>query len=303
MRRVVQIIIGFYLLIGSIDGQIKGDGNIITKQIEITSIDHLDISLYAKIEVDMSQPVGMTMTADANLFEHIDYEVLDGRLELSQKQWIRPSEDIIIKIGAPDLYKIQQGTHETVIVKGIDRDVFNATALVGDIVLMGRCKILYAGGEVGDIDATGLDAEEVEVNLWNWGKIKLDAPKTIKGIVKDDGQIIYESENTEVDVQKKGGGKVINRLKKEVVTNPDARFIKFKIKNNSLKRINAYVRGPKPDGSFFSYGFPMLPGQVRKKDWTVGTKVFRVTRLGIKKLLLEITEDDEGEVVKMYADR
>jgi len=53
------------------------------------------------------------------------------------------------------------------------------------------------------------------------------------------------------------------------VTNPDARFINFRLKNNSLKRINAYVRGPKPDGSHFSYGFPMLPGQVRKKDWSV----------------------------------
>ena len=79
-----------------------------------------------------------------------------------------------------------------------------------------------------------------------------------------------------------------------------ARFIKFKIKNNSLNRIQCYVEGPKPNGGKFSYGFPMNPGQTRDKDWSVGSKVYRVTGLGTRKLLYEIKASDEGQVVKLY---
>ena len=81
---------------------------------------------------------------------------------------------------------------------------------------------------------------------------------------------------------------------------PEARFIQFKVKNNSKNRINCYVVGPKPDGSKFSYGFPMRAGQVREKDWSVGSKVFRVTAIGTRKLLREITAEDEGQVVNLY---
>jgi len=44
----------------------------------------------------------------------------------------------------------------------------------------------------------------------------------------------------------------------------------------------------------------MRPGQVKKERWTVGTKVFRKTNLGLKKLLVEIKESDEGELVELY---
>jgi len=286
----------------SLLGQVKGDGNIITQQIDIGSVTDLDISLYAKIEVDMSQGPSMTISMDANLLDLIDLEVIDGHLMLDQKKWIKPSQDIVIKLGAPELSRVQQGTHETVFVRNMNTDEFVASALVGEILLEGQTDQLSANGEVGDIDATNLDVQSVNVNLWGWGKIKLGNPNDISGQVKGAGQVIYSGNQTSVDVKTSDDGRVIDRSQEEIVRYDDkARFIKLKLKNNSAKRINAYVRGPKPDGTFFSYGFPMRPGQVRKKDWSIGSKVFKVSGLGLKKLLLEITEDDEGELVMMYA--
>ncbi len=64
--------------------------------------------------------------------------------------------------------------------------------------------------------------------------------------------------------------------------------------------MNCYVKGPKPDGSYFSYGFRMFPGQVRKKNWSIGSKIYRVSSLGTKKLLTEVLESDENKVVKLH---
>jgi hypothetical protein len=44
----------------------------------------------------------------------------------------------------------------------------------------------------------------------------------------------------------------------------------------------------------------MNPGQVRKKNWTIGSKVYRVTKLGLRKLMAEVVASNEGKVLKLY---
>ena len=80
----------------------------------------------------------------------------------------------------------------------------------------------------------------------------------------------------------------------------ERRFIRFSIENTSAKTINCYVKGKKPTGGKFSYGFPMKPGQIREKDWSIGSKVYIVNKLGIPKLLTVIEPEDEHEVVDLF---
>jgi hypothetical protein len=98
----------------------------------------------------------------------------------------------------------------------------------------------------------------------------------------------------------KNGGKIIALSEVETLKNPDAKFIKFRIKNNSFNRNHFYVVGPKPDGSKFSYGFPMMPNSKRKENWSVGTKVYKVSALGFKKLLVKIKKEDEGRIIDLF---
>lgn len=79
-----------------------------------------------------------------------------------------------------------------------------------------------------------------------------------------------------------------------------AKYIDIKIKNNSLNRNHFEVRGPKQDGSYFGYGFPMMPGASKKERWTVGTTVYRVNRVGLRKLLVTLTTEDAGKTVKLF---
>lgn len=299
MKYVLGLCLLFTLQFGT--AQVKGNQKITTKNYAVAGLTTIQIHLYAKIEIDVAAEEGMTITADANLLDLIDTEMDQGRLVLGQKKWIQPSQDIVIKIGAPALAQIQQSTHETTIVKNIDRTSFRAMALVGEISLEGKVEELRASGEVGEVDATKLQAVVVDVNLWSWGKIKLATPEAITGIVKNGGTVLYESDVTKVKVRQSNDGKVLNPKQELAIKNPSAEFIDVKIKNNSPQRIQAYVVGPKPDGRKFSYGFPINPGQVKKEKWSVGTKVYRVSKIGTKKKLIEITKTDEGKVVSLYA--
>lgn len=281
-------------------GQVKGNKKIVTKAFPISAITDIRIHLYADIIIDCKGEEGMRITADENLMELIGKSVDQGRLVLDQVEWIQPSQAIQIKIGAPHLTQIQQSTHETVVVEHIDAKSFRAMALVGGIVVKGKANELRASGELGTVNAENFEAEKVNVNLWSWGKILLDSPAEISGIVKNEGRVLYKGINTKVKVRTSKDGKVLSRTEQMAVKNPRAEFIDIKIKNNSPNRIQAYVVGPKPDGRKFSYGFPINPGQVKKENWSVGTKVYRVSKLGTKKKLIEITKQDEGKVVPLY---
>ena len=88
--------------------------------------------------------------------------------------------------------------------------------------------------------------------------------------------------------------------KKERKENSNIQWINFKIKNNSWNRNHFFVVGPKKDGSKFSYGFPMMPGKVKKERWSTGTKIYKVSKLGLRKLLVTIKAEDEGKTVKLF---
>ena len=298
MKKVLLSIIILYPLF--IQAQIKGNKQIISRNFPFDGITALEMNLYADVEINSSESPYMKITTDENLMDFIETTPKGNRLILAQKEWIHPSQRIKIVIGGSRLERLQVSVHETVNVNNLDRQSFQAMAILGEIILNGRVESLSASGEIGAIDATRLKAKEVNVNLWDRGKIALGSPEIITGKVENNGELTYEGKPSKVDVNTSKSGKVVSQNETIADKNPEARFIEFLLKNNSLNRINCYVIGPKPDGSTFSYGFPMNPGQVRDKNWSVGSQVYRVTGLGTRKLLAEIGVGDEGQVVRLY---
>jgi Putative auto-transporter adhesin, head GIN domain len=292
---VMLFLVGFTGL-----AQVKGNKNIETKTYNINGLEHVKINFYANVTIDQSADESMTITTDSNLFDLIDTEVIDGVLHLNQKEWISPSQKTIIKIGAPNLKRVESGTHDTTRIINVDNELLQINAPIGNIIIEGKTKELRVGSELANINASKLVATNAYVNLWSWGKVTVYATDLLWANVSNDGKLIYVNTPKKIDSNIKKGGKVYNLNEKENIKNPEANYIRFKIKNNSSNRNHFEVVGPKPDGSKFGYGFPMMPNTTRKENWTVGTKVYKVTRLGFKKLLIVIKKEDEGKVIDLF---
>jgi hypothetical protein len=279
--------------------QIKGNKKMITTTYALKNVKSIEMNLYAEVVIDCAAEEKMTITAEENMLDLIEKSVEDGHLQLTQKEWIQPNYRIKIQIGAPGLERIQHTVHETTVVQNIDRPSFRPMAIIGKLVLKGKASSLFAAAELGEIDARQLEVETATVNLWSQGSILLGSPVLIEGKVKEDGLVNFEGDATRVQVNTGQGGRVVSYAEMKKIRMEAPRYIEFKLKNNSRERIQCYVVGPKPDGRKFSYGFPMNPGQVRKKNWTIGSKVYRKGLLGTRKLLAKIEAGDEGEVVKI----
>lgn len=276
--------------------QVKGNKQIKTQSFIVKGLSDIEMGLYAKVEIDQAAEEKMTITADENLLNLIDTEVVDGTLKLVQKAWIQPSKEIIIKIGMPNLKRIQVGVHETVYVKNIDTKNVSLMALNGKIVASGVANTAGIAAENGTIDAKQLRVGKVVLNIWGSGKAIVNASEELESTLSDQARV----ELIGTPKQLKGDVKKL-RSTLEPRVSKKVQWIQFKIKNNSNNRNHFVVRGPKADGSKFGYGFPMMAHGVRKETWSVGTKIFMKSKLGIKKLLVTISPEDEGKVVKLFS--
>ncbi|WP_298317111.1 DUF2807 domain-containing protein [uncultured Aquimarina sp.] len=294
MKKIINIL----LLSVSITtiAQIKGNKEIITKTFNTTNIENIKINFYAQVIIDQSKEESLTITTDANLFDYIDKEVVNGTLHLDQKEWIQPSENAKIVIGAPNIRKVESGTHDTTRIINLNNNYIQVLAPIGKIFMDGKTKELRIAAELATIDASSLVAENARVDIWSRGSAKVYVTNELDTKLSKDAKlkILNTPEKIKGDARK-----VIVRSKKK--TKDDlVKYIKFEIKNNSLTRNQFFVIGPKPDGSKFSYGFPMMPQATRKENWTTGTKVYKVSMLGKRKLLITIKEEDEDKTVALF---
>ncbi|MDH7446512.1 GIN domain-containing protein [Aquimarina sp. 2201CG14-23] len=275
--------------------QIKGNKEIITRTFDVDNIEHIKINFYAEVIIDHSKEESLTITTDANLFEYIEKEIVDGTLHLDQKEWISPSKNVKIIIGAPNLKKVESGTHDVTRIINLDNEYLQVLAPIGTIIVEGKTKDLRIAAELAKIDASDLIAENANVNIWSRGSANVNVTNEL--YAKLDKDAILKISNTP-KVLRGDAKKTVKKNNKN--TNASVRYIKFKIKNNAITRNHFLVIGPKPDGRKFSYGFPMMPQATRKENWTIGTKVYKVSTLGKRKLLVTIKEENENKTVNLF---
>ena len=292
MKKIVML-----LLLVSLPGlaQVKGNKNIETRFFNVENLEVVKINFYANITIDQSAKEGMTITMDSNLFDKIDTGIVDKVLHLDQLQWVQPSQEVVIKIGAPNLKRVEKGTHKTLKITNVHSEYLNVMAFVGKVVVQGKTTQFNVGIENGEIDASALIAQNARVNIWGWGKAKIHVENEIYSILKREARL--ELVNTPRSMKGDTKRALARNRKGE---QEDVKWISFKIKNNSWNRHNFVVVGPKKDGSRFSYGFPMMPGKVKKERWSTGTKVYKVNKLGLRKLLVTIKAEDKGKTVKLF---
>ncbi|WP_299253267.1 DUF2807 domain-containing protein [uncultured Aquimarina sp.] len=276
--------------------QIKGNKEIVTKTFDVANIQNIKINFYAHVIIDQSKEESLTITMDANLFDYLDKEIVNETLHLDQKEWIQPSENAKIIIGAPNIRKVESGTHDITRIINLNNNYIEVLAPIGKMFMDGKTKELRIAAELATIDASSLIAENARVDIWSNGFVKVYVTNELNTKISKDAKL--KIMNTPKKINGDAKKMIVHNKKK---TKEDSvKYIKFKIKNNSLTRNQFFVIGSKPDGSKFSYGFPMMPQAIRKENWTTGTKVFKVSILGKRKLLTIIKEEDENKTVTLF---
>lgn len=285
----ILLILGF---VNSASSQIYGDGNIKTMSQKVPNLTSIEIDFNANLKLDYNLEEEMIIDADANVLEWIGITFENGNLKLDQKKWIEPSKLPTITIGSPNLKSVYQSTHSTTTVSNVTGSVLYLKGNVGKIIAEGMIDDLYIDTENTDIDARNLEVGTVYISEMCRAYIQLEKYKKLNR--EDNSKSMVEVGGSPLNLDKKTKSEKGKKNAKPV------KYIKFKIKNNSMARHSYYVKGPNGRGGKFSYGFSMFPLTTRDENWSVGTKIYKEGRFGKLTELITITESDEGKVVDLF---
>lgn len=159
---------------------VRGDGNVITRDMEVEFFHAVSLSLPATVKYSESDSFSCSVQVDSNLMEHLDIRVDDGRLILAAKQKVnlRPTR-LIIEIGAPTLDRVhlagsgslQVGTDFSSPVLDLDiagsgRMVFSGASAIRDL------DISIAGS--GDLCFKDLTSDSVDVSVAGSGDLRVE---------------------------------------------------------------------------------------------------------------------------------
>lgn len=213
----------------SIDGEslggktIKGDGNIVTCDFDVSAFDELSVALPAMVNFTVGDDYTCTVRVDENIMEYLNVEVEDDALLLKRKDehkivTLRATE-FVIDVTAPRLEDINLMGSGTINVlsplEGEEIDVNLAGS--GDVVFKEAVTVqkidLNVAGS-GDLVCTQLVADKLDATVAGSGDLKVSGGTVRKADadVAGSGDIVLLCDIEELDADVAGSGDIKARV-------------------------------------------------------------------------------------------
>lgn len=182
----------------------------ITQQYDFVDFDKIDIGGVYEIDVAVGGDFSVEISGSPEEMARVEASVENGELVLGEERQVRVkrgwrNHGLTAVISMPSLTAIDVAGVVDGDVTGISADQFDAgLSGVGDLDLEGSCVSLnvHVSG-VGELNAKGLECENVEVSVSGVGDASVYASQSVDASVSGIGSIsIYGSPS---DVEKDGG--------------------------------------------------------------------------------------------------
>jgi len=194
-------------------GSTKGSGNIVTEKRDVAGFNAIDVSNVFVVEVTSQSEFSVEVEADDNLLPLIKTEVQNGRLEISAEKKIKSKSPIKVRIGAPNIDKLNaSGASRTTISNiggsAIDLDISGASK----VTLSGTASQLTADmSGASSVDATELRCEKVSVDSSGASKARVNATSTLSVDASGASSISYVGTPATIN-KKTSGASSVNSL-------------------------------------------------------------------------------------------
>lgn len=191
---------------------IKGDGHVTTDNRVPSEFSTVEAGGVFEIEW-VRGPVGVTITTDQNLLQHIETSVSGNKLRLQWDTQLRPTHGIKVKLSSATLTGAE--------LNGAVR--FTANNLSGNGFFVegnGATRISLAGFVNGltaslngasRLDAEKLQTQTCEISISGAGRADVSAAETLKVAISGAGKVTYGGNPKTVDRSISGAGSIKRR--------------------------------------------------------------------------------------------
>ena len=184
----------------SLGETIKGNGNIVEREFDVTQFDELSCALSATVNFNVSDDYTCKVRVDENIMDHLDIKVEDGELCLGKQQKSRnitlKATEFIIEVTAPSLENLNlAGSGDINFLGALEgKDVEVSLAGSGNVVFKGEVNV-----------------DHLELTVAGSGDINVEkgTVREMEAVVAGSGKIVSHAEVQEMEANIAGSGDII----------------------------------------------------------------------------------------------
>ena len=202
---------------------IKGDGNIVTQNYNVSSFDKLSTSLSATVNFTVSDAYTCSVRVDQNLLEYLDIRTKGDELILKKQEEHKnitlQATEFIIDVTAPSLEGINLAGSGTLnVLSRMETEELEVNvAGSGDVyfkepLIVGDLELNVAGS--GDIACDALEADQLDANVAGSGDLKVDSGtvREAEASVAGSGDIVLLCDIVNLEANIAGSGDIKARV-------------------------------------------------------------------------------------------
>jgi len=202
---------------------IKGDGNIVTQNYNVSSFDELSTSLSATVNFTVSDAYTCSVRVDQNLLEYLDIRTKGDELILKKQEEHKnitlQATEFIIDVTAPSLEEINLAGSGTLnVLSRMETEELEVNvAGSGDVyfkepLIVGDLELNVAGS--GDIACDALEADQLDANVAGSGDLKVDSGtvREAEASVAGSGDIVLLCDIVNLEANIAGSGDIKARV-------------------------------------------------------------------------------------------
>ena len=188
---------------------IRGNGNIVTDQRQVTDFTELAASGGLRVEWH-SGPPSVSIRTDENLLQYIDARVTDSKLRIRTRHHLRPTDHIRVTISSPKFNGADLSGAVDLLAHGLAGPKFYVRAAGAcDITVDGTVDELLSDiTGAGDLRARSLLARTAEVSTTGAGDAVVNVSDTLRVSITGAGDVIYYGNPKNVEKHITGAGSV-----------------------------------------------------------------------------------------------
>lgn len=191
-------------------GGIRGSGVEATVKREVGHFDAVKLTGSPDVDIRISEPRSLSLTADDNILDLIETEVRDNTLFIGSKKSYSSRTGVEISIVVPELRGAWVTGSGDITVHGLDSPALETgVSGSGDISAsgtVGEVDAVVTGS--GSIDLSEVMAKQAEAMVTGSGDIEIYAEESLDATVTGSGDISYRGSPEKVNRKVTGSGSV-----------------------------------------------------------------------------------------------
>jgi len=194
-------------------GREKGSGKMAAEVRDVSDFSSVDVGGVFVVEITAQSDFHLEVEADDNLLQYVKTEVRDGRLEISLEKGIKSSNPLRVRIGAPNIEKLEATGASKVSVSNLkNSELVVDTSGASKIELSGETKELTVGvSGATQVNAADLRAVNADVDASGASRVNINVSGELKSEASGASSISYTGSPTNVYKKTSGASSVTQK--------------------------------------------------------------------------------------------